>query len=234
MISVIIVEDELASQYFIKKLIEENFPQLNIIGIYNNVATAIFEITRLKPNLVFLDIQIKGGTGFDIINSFEKRFFEVIFITAYGNYAIQAIKAEAIDYILKPITTTEFLASVNKALQKLSHNELTQKSNSSRISIQTKNEIILLETNLIHYLEADGTYTFIHTNDKRYLSSINIGAYEPLLDSSVFFRTHHSFIINMKLVESYKKGRNGEVIMISGKKIPVAQRRVKEFLLRLK
>src|SRR6218665_2205725 len=116
MIKTLIIEDEIAGQELLKKNLGEHFPECRIDGVADHVNKGIAAITALQPDLVFLDIHIKGGTGFDILQHFPARRFEVIFITAYDHYAIQAIKEEVLDYILKPINAREFRKGVGKAI----------------------------------------------------------------------------------------------------------------------
>lgn len=237
MIKTIIVEDEIAGQELLKKNIQDNFPDCNIETIVEHVDKAIKEIERIKPDLVFLDIHIKGGTGFDILKYFKKRDFEVIFVTAYNNFAIQAIKEEAVDYLLKPINTSEFIAGVSKAIEKIKTKSGSQKTNA--LNSKTLNILTATGSEFIYYddilfLEAEGAYTYIHLHNSKVLSAKNIGEYEIQLEKHSFFRTHHSFIVNITHIAKFDKGRSGTITMKTGQNIPVSQRKIKEFVELLK
>lgn len=226
MIKTIIIEDEIAGQELLKKNLHDFFPQCKIEAVIDHVDKAISEITIIKPELVFVDIHIKGGTGFDILTHFKNRNFEVIFITAYSQFAIQAIREEAIDYILKPINSNEFKIGVAKAIEKIK--QKTKTSNSISIATSSGAEFINYED--IIFLEAEGSYTNIHLTDTKVLSTKNIGEYETLLENYSFYRTHHSFIVNTAHIEKFDKGRSGTLVMNTGHIIPVSQRKMKEFI----
>lgn len=227
MIKIIIIEDEIAGQELLKKNILENFPECKIMAIEEHVDLAIKKIEQFKPDLVFLDINIKGGTGFDVLSHFDTRNFEVIFVTAYDSYAIQAIRESAIDYILKPINVKDFINGVSRALESIKNTSNSSSFKSIPIPTSSGSDFINIED--IIFLEAEGAYTYIYTGDKKSLSTKAIGEYETILNKKIFFRTHHSFIINMYKIEKFDKGRSGKLIMISGHSIPVSQRKMKDF-----
>ena len=228
---ILIIEDEVAGQELLKKNITENFPDFKLIGIVDNVSDAIKQITILKPDLVFLDIHIKGGTGFDVLSQITEKTFEVIFITAHNTYAIQALRAKALDYILKPISKNEFQAAVQLALKQINSNNRTLKPLHT-LSVHTSSGAEFIKTETIIFLEADGAYTTIHTLSTRIVSTKNIGEYELLLPKA-FFRCHHSFIINVNQIKKFEKGRSGLLIMNNDHKVPVSQRKMKDFSTRV-
>lgn len=237
MIKTIIVEDEIAGQELLKKNISDNFPDCKIETIVDHVDKAIKEIDNIKPDLVFLDINIKGGTGFDILKHFNGRDFEVIFVTAFNNFAIQAIKEEAVDYLLKPINTSEFVTGVSKAIEKIKAKADSQKINTIKpkaLNIVTTTGSEFIPYDDILFLEAEGAYTYIHLHNSKILSAKNIGEYELQLDKNSFFRTHHSFIVNVLHIAKFDKGRSGTITVITGQTIPVSQRKLKEFIELLK
>ncbi len=228
----IIIEDEKAGQELLKMNVSESFPECKIIAVVDNVADAVKQINALKPDLIFLDIQIKGGTGFDVLKQISKRTFEVIFITAHNNFAIQALRAQAIDYILKPFNKTEFKEAVKRVLSNMALRNKEGQNGNTSLSIYTSAGVEFIEFDEIVFLEADGAYTYIHSPGAHVLSTKNIGEYELLLPP-YFFRCHHSFIININYIKRFEKGRSGLLIMKNGHKIPVSQRKMKEFSVRV-
>lgn len=228
MIRTIIIEDEFFGQELLKRYITENFPGLEVVAVAESVLDAVKSIHEQKPQLVLLDIQIKGGTGFDVLASLKQRDFEVIFITAFSQHAIQAIKQDACDYILKPIKADEFKAGIQKALNKISDKQNNVEPD-KRISINTSIGIDYVPVEEIQFFEADGAYTTVVCDNRKILSSKNIGEFEKMLDKNRFFRTHHSFIINVQKVKRFEKGRSGKLIMENSSEIPVSQRKIKDF-----
>lgn len=226
-IKAIIIEDEIAGQELLKKNISDLFPDCKLLGVADHVDKGIALITNTKPDLVFVDIHIKGGTGFDILSHFRTRNFEVIFITAYNRYAIQAIKEEALDYILKPINSAELKKGVSKAIERIRKNAAA--SHAGLLNITTYKGVEFVKYKDIVFMEADGSYTNIYLAGSKVLSTKSIGEYEHLLEGYSFFRTHHSFIVNTSQVEKFNLGRSGTLIMKTGHSIPVSQRKMKEF-----
>lgn len=223
-----IIEDEIAGQELLKKYISENFPECFIVCIAENVNSAIKDLEVLQPQLVFLDIHLKGGTGFDILKKITHRNFEIIFVTAYNQFAIEAIRAEAIDYLLKPIKLEEFITGTRKAISKIKLAHTTHNSHHV-LSINTMTGIEFIEFQNIIFLEAEGAYTNIYHKTGKTLSTKNIGEYEEILSDKMFYRTHHSFIVNLNNIKKFEKGRSGILILDSEHQIPVSQRKMKEF-----
>ncbi|MCD6068613.1 MAG: two component transcriptional regulator, LytTR family [Bacteroidetes bacterium] len=230
MIRTIIVEDEYFGQELLKKHLSENFPETMVVATESTVSGAVEAINLHKPDLVLLDIQILGGTGFDVLKGIKNRNFELIFITAFNQYAIDAIKNDASDYILKPIKANEFATGMKKCIDRINTRSAPLRKDQT-FPINTSIGIEYLPENDILYFEADGTYTNVVCEHKKMLSSKNIGEYEKQLDKAIFFRTHHSYIINCKKIKKFEKGRSGRLIMSNGNEIPVSQRRIKEFTL---
>ncbi|MBK6835663.1 MAG: response regulator transcription factor [Bacteroidetes bacterium] len=229
MIQAIIVEDEFFGQELLKKYLFENFEEIEIVAAAASVNDAIEAIKKHNPQLVFLDIQLIGGTGFDVLAEVKTIDFELIFITAYNQHAISAIKQDAVDYILKPIKVDEFISGVNRALGKIKEKVvLINKENI--LVIHTSIGAEYINENEIICFEADGTYTSVICENKKILSSKNIGEYEKILLSKIFFRTHHSYIINTNKIKRFEKGRSGKLVLLNGLEIPVSQRKIKEFI----
>lgn len=223
-----IIEDELAGQELLKKYISEHFPECFIVSVSENVTNAIKDLEILQPHLVFLDIHLKGGTGFDVLKKLTHRTFELIFVTAYDQFAIAAIRAEAIDYLLKPINLSEFINGTHRAILKIKQAQAQPNSNQI-LPINTMTGIEFIEFENISFLEAEGAYTNIYHKAGKTLSTKNIGEYEVILSGNMFYRTHHSFIVNLKNIKKFEKGRSGILVLDTEHKIPVSQRKMKEF-----
>jgi len=228
----LIVEDEIAGQELLKKNISENFPECKIVAVIDNVEEAVKQINLLKPELLFLDIHIKGGTGFDVLKQVSEKTFEIIFITAYNDYTLQALRSQAIDYILKPINTNEFIDAVKRVFKLIHIAKKETQVTASFLSVYTSSGLEFIKFDNIVFLEADGAYTTIHTQEGYVVSTKNIGEYESLLPP-VFYRCHHSFIININQIKKFTKGRSGVLIMNNDHHVAVSQRKMKEFSSRI-
>lgn len=242
-INAVIVDDEPKLQEVLSIKLKKNCPQVHILGSAENIEDAYELISRVKPNLVFLDISMPGGTGFDLLEKFEKPSFEVVFVTGYSEYAIQALKLSAADYLLKPLNTKDLISAVFKVEEKLNL-EFSQrleklevlKSNLNQQTDQHKKVVIpndkgyeFVKLKDIVRIEGWQKYTKIHTVQKEvFVSSYNIGVYKEMLDDQMFFQTHKSHIINDKFIKSYSK--EGLLYLEDGSEVPVARRKKEEFL----
>lgn len=247
-ITALLIDDEANSRQAIKNLLGQLCPDVLIAGEAKNAAQGIEMILSLKPQLIFLDIQMPGKTGFDMLASLEKIDFDIIFTTAYHEYAVKAFRFSAIDYLLKPIDPDDLLAAVNKAKEKqspaspgqvdllkqlwqqLSAGQSTQSKN-QKLALATQEGIHLAEVKDIVWCESLGSYTkfYLATGEKLITSRI-IKEYEEILTDYDFFRVHQSYIINLHHVKKYVKGDGGQVWMSDGTEVEVARRRKDEFL----
>ncbi|HFS67933.1 MAG TPA: response regulator transcription factor, partial [Flavobacteriia bacterium] len=201
MIKTLIIEDEINVREGLKKLLKIIAPNIKVIAETGFITEAIQIIKKEKPSLIFLDIELEDGSGFDILKQFETIYFKIIFTTAYNQYAINAFKFSATDYLLKPINPIELKKAIQRAtialdkenlLTVLKHN-LDNKE--QKIVLKTsENQFVINVKNIIH-LEADGTYTHFITTNKKIIVSKNIKFYEDLLNDN-FFRCHQSHLVN--------------------------------------
>lgn len=249
-ISCVIVDDEEHARNYLFKIVNKHCPEVFVAGTGANVKEGIGLINREKPQLIFLDIEMPDGTGFDVLKGIEPYSFEVIFVTSYNDHAIQAIKVNALDYLLKPLDTDELKTAVKKAEGKINNkvappdfSELLQQMTGSsetsepdKLAISTNKGMDFVSLKDIVYCEADKNYTtFYLQNGSSLVSSKNIGEYERILpqelttDRNRFFRAHKSYLVNLFYLKSYDN-RESYLEMTSGKKIPIAQRRRAEFL----
>jgi len=245
MLNVVIVDDEPDAVKFIEGIINEYCPNLTVTGTANSARDGISVITQTRPDLVFLDVQMPHGNGFDLLSSFQEKTFDVIFITAYNHYAIQAIKFSAVDYILKPVNISEFIEAVNKVEQKRSSIEYRNLNYSnllenlrtprpSKLAIPTNDGIEYLNTSEIIRIEADRSYSWFYLTDKRkYLVSRNLKEYQELLQDLDFFRPHNSHLINMIYVKKFIRHEGGYIEMTDGSNVPISRGKRDLFLLQM-
>ena len=209
-LSVIIVEDEFHSRETLKSFLKEYCPDVDVKDTAATVDEAIEKITHFRPDLVFMDIELQTGTGFDVLQKVRHLEFHLIFTTAFEHYAIKAIKFSSIDYLLKPIDLEELIVSVQKAkkliesesrqnlLENLLSNMQSSSSENRKICLSTSEGVEFIPTKDILFCEANGSYTDFHLSDRRKLVvSKNLKEYENMLNDSNFMRVHNSFLINL-------------------------------------
>lgn len=240
----IIIDDEKMARETLKEFLNDYTEGINVVGMAPDKAKALDLISELDPDLVFLDIEMPNGNGFDLLESLENKSFELIFTTAYGHYAIQAIKYAALDYILKPLDIEELQQAVAKAKEKRASSKqpdellqikalltnLTTDRASSQLVIPDVGGFKVIKASEILYCKSDKSYTEIQTLTERVVSSKSLKEYESLLSSADFFRVNKSFLINLRQVSEYRKGEGGTVIMKDDYEIEVSRRRKQEFL----
>ncbi len=238
MISCILLDDESKALKMLTKKIKKNFPDLDILGAFQEPEEAIEAIKQLQPDLVFLDIAMPNMSGFDVLSKFNEPAFEVIFVTAYDSYAIQAIRHSAIGYIVKPIDDEALSEAIEKAKEnimlkvaqknnKVLMDLLTQKSNT--ISIPTQDGYIFIKINNLVRLEGSDGYTkIICKDDKEYLSSYNLGKFVEILNNGNFFQAHRSHIVNLKYVTGYLN--EGYIELFNKAVVPLSKTKRKAFL----
>lgn len=245
MIRAIIVEDEINSQELLQIMLEEHCDGIEVVGIAADVKSGIEIIKNKLPDVVFLDVEINGGDGFDILNSIDSPTFGVVFVTGYNHYAIKAIKYSALDYILKPVNLIELRKAVARIKkQSISHLESIKflQANLKKepeqidqiiISDDRKHNVVKFDD--ILFVKSDRTYiTFYLKNKRKHVTSNSLNFYESLLPSSLFFRIHKSYLINLKKVINVPSGRGGLVEIVEGFNLPIAFRRKAAFLRELK
>ncbi len=237
----IIVDDEKHCRDVLKLLLERHCPQVDVLALCPNGPEGIKAIGQHEPDLVFLDIEMPGMNGFDLLAATPSDRFEVIFTTAYNEYAIKAIRHNALDYILKPVDKDELAQAVRRAegaaaarqqgrIQNLVQ-YLNRLKTGDRVALPTLEGLQFVQSDQIYYCESDGGYTYFHlTEGKPLLISKTLKEVEEVLHSKGFFRVHHGYLINLKYVHKYIRGDGGEVIMANHKSIPVSRNKKQEFL----
>jgi two-component system LytT family response regulator len=242
----IIVDDERDAVEFISSIIGEYCSSLEVVGKAYNVIEGVPQIMEKKPDLVFLDVEMPNGTGFDLLSHFPEKDFDVVFITAFNHYAIKAIKFSAVDYILKPINISEFVEAVDRVIKKRS--EKPSQSNESfkilmenlksalptRLAIPTAEGMEYLNPKDIIRIEADRSYSwFFITGNRKILVSKHLKEFQDLLSDRYFFRSHNSYLINLKYVRKYIRRDGGYIEMQDGAKIPISRNRKDLFLIHM-
>lgn len=241
----LIVDDELNCRDNLRMIINDYCPELEIIGMADSAQKARDLINEHKPELVFLDIKMPKEDGFQLLQSFPQRDFSVVFTTAYNEYALQAFKADAVDYIEKPIGLDELRAAVKKVIRinpnlnldysvtvENTDNKKTVFKDNEKISLATRDGFTVVKNDEIVHLEASDNYTMIYMTDgRKFLSCKNIKVYEESLNIEVFFRVHKSHIINVKHhLKGFTRNNGNSVQLSNGKLIPVARRKMSEFM----
>jgi two-component system, LytTR family, response regulator len=239
----VIVDDEQDAVDFINSIIGEYCPSLEVVGKANNVIQGVAVIKEKRPDLVFLDVEMPNGTGFDLLTQFPEKDFDVVFITAFNHYAIKAIKFSAVDYILKPININEFIDSVERVMKKRAEKstqgndsikilmENLRSSPPSRLAIPTADGMEYLNPKDIIRIEADRSYSwFFITGNRKILVSKHLKEFQELLSDRYFFRPHNSHLINLKYVRKYIRKEGGYIEMTDGSLIPVSRNRKDIFL----
>lgn len=229
----VIIDDEKRTRELIAKIIESFDLGIETFPIGENVTSGLKAIEDIHPDIVFLDIQMPDGTGFDLLKMIPQKTFEVIFITAHEEFAIKAIKFSALDYILKPIDPEELKKSVEKAIESIDHKREEsqfdalqlniQPSQKRRLVLKTQESVHVIDLDKIIRCEADRNYTSFYLVDhKKILVSKTLKDYETLLTGHNFLRIQQSHLINLDYVDRYDKANGGSVIMKDGSEVPLS------------
>jgi two-component system LytT family response regulator len=244
MIKTIIVDDEYNAREFLEQLLLRYFKdKFLVLAKCDSIDDAIKAIEMHQPDLIFLDIQMPNKNGFELFKEIKEINFEVIFTTAHSEYAIQAIKQSALDYLLKPINYIDLLGAVNrfenknqKENQQNQFNVLIENIDSGtiahkKIAIATESGFEFVKFNTIIYLEAQSNYTkFYLLNNLRITTSKTLKHFEEILPSDLFFRTHKSYLVNMNFIKRFSKVDDLLIELITGQKLPVSVRKKEEFI----
>ncbi|MCF6180700.1 LytTR family DNA-binding domain-containing protein [Lutibacter sp.] len=237
-VTAIIIEDEIAAYNHLHQLIINSFSdKIKIVGNATSVKDGIHLINHLKPTLVFLDIQLEDGDGFEILDNVKTSEFEVIFTTGSADYREKAMDYFAFYFLNKPILETQFITVITKFLEKQTSFDLEKylafknqiEHKHQNISLPIKNGFEIVALDKLIYCEAEGSYTYFYTtSNKKYMTSNNLKKIESLLQQATFFRIHRSILVNLKHIVKYEN--SGKVHLTNGKELVVAARNKKNFL----
>lgn len=245
MLTTLIIDDEIRGRNLLRELVNRYCPEIELLGMASSALEGIEMIRKYHPNFIFLDIKMPGMTGFEMIEALDDIDFDIVFVTAYNEFAVKAYKYSAFDYLLKPVDPDELKATVHRLQNKRQSQTLSARLNllmktleeprklPSKITISAADGITILNIDEIIYLEADGPYTTFFLQDgTKIISSHNLKEYEELLTDHGFFRSHHSFLLNMNHIKKYIKS-DGYVLMSNGRHAEVSKRKKEEFMTRL-
>lgn len=243
-INCIILDDEAMNVQLLTNMLTQHCPQVHILAAETNAKKGIALINELHPQLLFLDVEMPYMNGFETLKKLEPVNFEVIFVTAYSKYAIEAFEHHAVGYVTKPVNTEKLVASVNAAAHRIEQSTINKnlfslleqnnkQSTPDKIPLSTTNGLVFVKVADILYCESSGNYTYFYLcGDKKIIVSRQLGEYEKLLPENNFTRIHDKYIINLHYIKEYRKGSGGEVVLENGKELPVAIRRKEDFLAR--
>jgi len=234
---VVVIDDEQNCRIVLRDKLVRLDPTLKVIGEASGVQSGIALIREKRPDLVFLDIQMNDGTGFDLLNMVKDVSFNLIFTTAFDQYAIKAFKFSATDYLLKPIDKKELLESIERIKsknQKPNHNNgllsIYESGDFDSIRLRSEDDIKDVQLTDILYIKADGSYCVFHLSTKdKIVVSKPLKEYADLLLETFFMRTHKSFLVNLHSVQSFHY-KSLKLILLSGEEVSVSRRNKKEVL----
>ncbi|UPZ17844.1 LytR/AlgR family response regulator transcription factor [Flavobacterium humidisoli] len=255
-VNALLVDDDLKNLELLKHFLIKFCPLVNIIGEANNVKDAIALIENLNPELIYTDIQLDDKNAFDVLDQIKVSGIEVIFVTAYSEYALKALKYNALDYILKPLAIEDIIVATNKAVFKLNEkkriNKLVSRNDekmlanigsddndavngSSYLAISSLNNILIIKKDDILYCKSEGRYTIFFLKNKiEHVSSKNLGEYELILNKKFFLRIHHSYIVNIDHILCINKKQGYYCEMVDGSLLPISRRKKENLLVLLK
>lgn len=244
-IKAIIIDDEERARNTLTTLLTSYCPEVSILAACSNVPDGVLSINKHKPDVVFLDIEMPDYNGFELLGFFREIDFDIIFVTAYSEYAIKAFEVSAVDYILKPIDIDQLKNSVEKLKQKKMHSQMQEQiellkesyrgDDIRKIALSMSNGLTFVEISDILMLEADGAYTSFYMKDgQKILVSKKLKFYEDLLSNrSFFFRTHRSYFINVNYIKKYSRSENA-ILMDNDFNVALSRDRKQEFDMLLK
>lgn len=244
-ISTILVDDETKNNELLQIYLERHCPSIEVVAVAKSVKKAVKIINELQPKLIFIDIVLDHGTGFDVVEQIEYDDFLVVFITAFQEYALTAFKFNAIDFLLKPIDPKDLIVAVEKIHVKIENqfftnfkqiesarNSISSKtSNYDFIAIPTTKKIYFKQLDEILYFESDGRYTIVHLlKSSPIVIAKNIGEYDKILAPSYFFRIHKKYLINIKYIVNINNADGSSCEIVGGLSLPLAKRRKEELV----
>ena len=226
----IIVEDETASREILRNYIEKYCPEVSLIGEAATIDEALVQIRNTNPDLVFLDVEMPFGNAFDLLEKVGNSTFETIFVTAYNQYAVEALNRHAAYYLTKPVSIDALIKAVDYvSALKAKENSLLEKvvplktaAMYGKITVPQQNGFEVLAVETILYCKADDNYTEICLNNRVILASKTLKYFETALEAYPFVRIHKSYLVNIRAITRYKKGKGGSVVISDGKELPVS------------
>ena len=241
----VIIDDEEMGRLSLRKKINMYCDSVDVVGEAENGEAGIKLIAEKNPDIVFLDIEMPVMNGFEMMGKLLEPNFHLIFVTAYDQYAIKAIRYAAFDYLLKPVDIDQLkqaLARINSKETKQTKRQLQTLQEQlnmvyplGKIAVPTIDGLLFFNTKDIIHLEAEGNYTTLYmVDDKKQVTSRSLKDFEELLPSAFFFRCHHSHMISLQFISRYIKGDGGQIELENGQTVPVSRRKKEAFLEKVK
>jgi two-component system LytT family response regulator len=241
---ILLVDNEMDVRGLLKEMITNVAPGMHTIEEADGVVTGLQKLRTFQPDIVFLDVEMDDGTGFDLMQKIPSPSFQLIFTTAHNQYAVQAFKCSAIDYLLKPVDFTELENALQRAAGNISGHtlnrqmevllqQLSSKNNDKQIVLKDSEASYFVKVSDILYCEAEGSYTkFYFAAESPIIISKNLSTYEDLLGTYGFIRTHHSYLVNPTKIKMYDKTDGGTLVLTSGHTVPISHRK-KDYVMTL-
>jgi two-component system LytT family response regulator len=236
----VIIDDEEGARFMLASLLKDYCPEIEVVASCSNVPDGVLAINKYDPQLVFLDIEMPEYNGFELINFFKEIDFEIIFITAYSQYAVQAFEVSAIDYLLKPLDVEQLKKAVSKVKEKTSYSNIQERldlmksvyggEQIQKIALPLGDGLAFVDVNDVVFFEAERSYTHVFLRDhNKFLISKPMRFFEDLLEHrEQFFRLHRSYLINLNFVKKYTR-KESMVVMDNQTAIPLARNKKQEF-----
>lgn len=244
MITCVIIDDEPKNIRLLQNMLNMLCPDVNVLATETEARVGVELIREVRPQLVFLDVEMPHLNGFEVLKQLEPLSFEVIFVTAFSHYAVDAFEHQATGYITKPVNAEKLQTAVNTAIKRIEEKTInknlfsllaqnTRQEMPDKIPLSTTGGLLFVKLTDIVFCESSGNYThFFLADEKKIVVSRQLGEYEKLLPENSFIRIHDKYIINLSFIKEYIKGSGGEVVLENRKQLPVAIRRKEEFLAR--
>ncbi len=240
MMKALIIDDEAAARNALSSLLRGHCPELQVVEMAVDVPSAVKAIHKYQPGIIFLDVEMPGQNGFQLLDYFEAPDFEIIFTTAYSEYALKAFEVSAIDYLLKPLQISKLKIAVDKAIRSTRHTGIKERVNIlketlevnhiQKIALPVAGGLSFVKVDDILYLQAEGSYTYVVTLEGKKLISKKIKEFEDILNEDIrFFRIHRSYILNAKYIKEYIKHDGTCVLTENQDSLPVARERKQAF-----
>lgn len=243
-ITALIIDDEADNRSVLRNLLKMFCPQVKVKAEAENIDEAYRLALEHQPDVVFLDIQMPGGNGFSLLKKFDEVLFDVVFVSGYDQYALEAIQLSALHYLMKPVEVMDLQEAVKRITQsKRSKDTMLQLANAEynlnavekKMAVHDNNQVVFLSLNQITHIEGDGRYSVLYAQDKKYTSSRNLGEYEQMLkNNQQFFRISKSCMINLNYITRYSKGEPCMLTINNDYVYEISRRKKQELLEKMK
>ncbi|MDA9111070.1 LytTR family DNA-binding domain-containing protein [Bacteroidia bacterium] len=231
MLRAVIIDDERKSRENLELLVDSFVENVQIVGTADGVITGISAIDEHNPDLIFLDIHLANGDGFQVLESLKNKEQNVIFVTGHEEHAVKAFRSDAVDYLLKPVCIEHLQGAVDRVRVRQTALSEQSASKNGQISLANSKGLQFIKTEDILYCKGDGAYTYFYLkNGERITTSKNLKEYENRLDGFNFFRSHKSFLVNLAEIKTYIRGDGSYAVMSNGDQVSVSKRRKDTFL----